>query len=39
MIVFQSPYALTLIPSPADAGEGGEPSALGAISFTWEMLK
>jgi hypothetical protein len=29
---------LTLIPFPA-GGEGGEPSALRAISFTWEVLR
>ena len=38
MIVLPSPHALTLIPSPADAGEGGEPSALRATSFTREVV-
>jgi hypothetical protein len=38
MIVLLSPLALTLIPSPTRAGEGGEPGALRAASFTWELL-
>ena len=34
---FVSRSCPTLIPSPAKAGEGGEPSTLRARLFTWEL--